>query len=233
MSIIGDSEAVPDVGEFGITAFTTTRTVGTFGVLSSDPVNEVMGRWARLRHELQEFAPRFATSGQVHGNHILTHDGTWRGWLRGEDADGHFVPARGTAVAITVADCVPVFVAHPRGAVQALHAGWRGTAARILEHGLCAMKKAGFDVAEARVHMGPSICGRCYEVGPDVYAQLTGRDPGTPAAIDLRALLADQARAAGASHISISSACTRCNNDRFYSHRAGDPGRQLGVIVAS
>lgn len=232
MSIISESEIVPDVAEWGVTAFTTTRAAGTFGMLSADPVRDVVGRWATLRREIHDFAPRFATAGQVHGNRILTHAGGWRGWLRGEDADGHFVPERGTAVAVTVADCVPIFIAHPRGAVLALHSGWRGTVARILDSGLAQLKRAGFAVDEARIHLGPAICGRCYEVSPDVYTQLTGRNPGKATPIDLRALLADHARAAGARHITVSDQCTRCNNDRFYSHRAGDVGRQLGVIVA-
>jgi copper oxidase (laccase) domain-containing protein len=50
--------------------------------------------------------------------------------------------------------------------------------------------------------------------------------------VDLRALIADHARAAGVTRISVSALCTRCDNDRFFSHRAGDAGRQLGVIVA-
>lgn len=232
LRIIDASEAVPDVAELGVTAFTTTRAVGTFGVNGDEPAREVMGRWASLRTELHAFAPRMATAGQVHGTRILVHDGRWRGWLRGEDADGHLAPARGTALAVTIADCVPVFVAHPSGAAMALHSGWRGTAARILEHGLAELARSGFAIADARIHLGPAICGRCYEVSPDVCRQLTGRDPGKPTPVDLRALLADQARAAGARRITISDQCTRHNNDRFFSHRAGDTGRQLGVIVA-
>lgn len=232
MSIIGESEPVPDVADLGVTAFTTTRAIGTFGVNSGEPARDVMGRWAALRGELHKLAPRLATAGQVHGSRILVHDGTWRGWLRGEDADGHFAPARGTAMAVTVADCVPVFIAHPRGAAMALHSGWRGTAARILVHALADLEGAGFSVGEARIHLGPAICGRCYEVSAGVYTQLTGRDPGKPTPVDLRAILADQARAGGVRHITVSELCTRCNNDRFFSHRAGDSGRQLGVIVA-
>lgn len=232
MGIVDDSELVPDVADLGVTAFTTTRAVGSFGMMTADPVSEVMGRWAALRRELHAFAPRLATAGQVHGKRVLVHDGAWRGWLRGEEADGHFVPVRGTAVAVTVADCVPVFIAHPGGAVLAIHSGWRGTAARILEVGLAELKGAGNSLAEARIHLGPAICGKCYEVSADVYRQLTGRDPGKPTPVDLRALLADQARAAGAKRITVSDQCTRCNNNRFFSHRAGDVGRQLGVIVA-
>jgi polyphenol oxidase len=231
-NIIGQSEPVPDVADFGVVAFTTTRAVGTFGVNADEPVRDVMGRWAQLRRELQGLGPRMATAGQVHGARILVHDGTWRGWLRGEEADGHFSRERGTALAVTIADCVPVFIAHPSGAAMVLHSGWRGTAARILAHGLAEMRQAGLSVADTRIHFGPAICGRCYEVSADVHAQLTGRDPGKPTPVDLRGILADQARAVGAKHITTSAMCTRCNNDRFFSHRAGDLGRQIGVIIA-
>jgi YfiH family protein len=232
VAIIDDSELVPDVADLGITAFTTTRQVGTFGVMGAEPVSEVMGRWASLRRELLAMVPRMATAGQVHGARVLVHDGDWRGWLRGDDADGHYSPRRGTAMAVTVADCVPVFIAHPSGAAQVLHSGWRGTVARILDAGLTALADGGHALAEARVHLGPAICGKCYEVSPEVFAKLTGRDPGKPTPVDLRAIIADQARARGVTRITTSPLCTRCDNDRFYSHRAGDHGRQLGVIVA-
>jgi YfiH family protein len=232
VAIIDDSELVPDVADLGITAFTTTRQVGTFGVMGAEPVSEVMGRWASLRRELLAMVPRMATAGQVHGARVLVHDGDWRGWLRGDDADGHYSPRRGTAMAVTVADCVPVFIAHPSGAAQVLHSGWRGTVARILDAGLTALADGGHALAEARVHLGPAICGKCYEVSPEVFAKLTGRDPGKPTPVDLRAIIADQARARGVTRFTTSPHCTRCDNDRFYSHRAGDHGRQLGVIVA-
>jgi YfiH family protein len=232
VSILDDSEPIADFAELGIMAFTTTRQIGTFGMMGPEPVSEVMGRWAALRRELYETSPRLATGGQVHGNHVLAHEGHWDGWLRGGEADGHFAPRRGTAMAVTVADCVPVFVAHPSGATQVLHSGWRGTAANILKVGLTLMKAAGHPVREARVHLGPAICGKCYEVSPDVYEQLTGRNPGKPTPVDLRAILAAQAREFGVERVTTSPLCTRCNNDRFYSHRAGDRGRQLGVIVA-
>jgi copper oxidase (laccase) domain-containing protein len=51
--------------------------------------------------------------------------------------------------------------------------------------------------------------------------------------VDLRALIAVHARQAGVRDVSISTWCTRHDNARFFSHRAGDAGRQLGVMVAS
>jgi hypothetical protein len=85
---------------------------------------------------------------------------------------------------------------------------------------------------DLRVHFGPSICGKCYEVGRDVYYAVSGRSIEDRAPLDLRAELAGKAAAAGVRGISISEYCTRCNNDLFFSHRAGDDGRQFAFILA-
>jgi YfiH family protein len=225
-------EVVDDFASFGIHAFTTTRAAGTYGMNGPEPVSEVMARWYALVDEVRAVAPRFATARQVHGNRVVVHSTTWEGWLRVADADGHAAPERGIAAAIAIADCVPVFLVHPSGATALLHAGWRGVAARILDHGVSALEHRGFVASELRLHLGPAICGKCYEVSPDVYRQLTGKGTNVPDAVDLRALLADRARALGVRHVTTSPSCTRCDNDRFFSHRAGDTGRQIAVLVA-
>ena len=234
MSVVAESEIVDELTPFGIRAFTTTRHTGSFGLAGAEPVREVMARWARLREDLRAGGPRLATAMQVHGARVVVHGSDWEGWLRVDGADGHVAPTRGTAVAVTIADCVPVFLAHPAGGIALLHSGWRGTAARIVEHGIAALAHRGMPASELRLHLGPAICGACYEVGPDVAAALAGAAgaPSTPAHVDLRTLIADQARSAGVRHISISALCTRCDNDRLFSHRAGDEGRQLAVMIA-
>ena len=226
-----DREVVDDFAAFGIRAFTTTRAAGTFGMNGPEPVSEVMTRWYALVDELHPVAPRFATARQVHGARVVVHSPDWDGWLRVAEADGHAALARGTAAAVSIADCVPIFLAHPAGATALLHSGWRGTAARILDAGVTTLAQRGFVASELRVHLGPAICGTCYEVSPDVYRQLTGKEVRAPATVDLRALLAARARELGVRHISVSPWCTRCHNDRFFSHRAGDTGRQIGVIL--
>ena len=226
-------EIVEHFADFGITAFTTGRAAGSFGMQTDEPVRMVTARWGALRSLLGGPAVRLATSFQVHGNTVLRHRGDWQGFLRGPEADGHLAAERGTAMAVTVADCVPVFLAHPSGACAALHSGWRGTVARITEVAIAQFRALGLLAADLRLHCGPAICGRCYQVSADVAAQLTGRDPGGATTVDLRACIADHARAVGVSAISISPLCTRCDNDRFFSHRAGDAGRQLGVVMAS
>jgi copper oxidase (laccase) domain-containing protein len=132
---------------------------------------------------------------------------------------------------VTIADCVPVFLAHPSGAAAVLHSGWRGTAAGITVLAIRRFASSGLAPSDLRVHCGPAICGRCYQVSADVFGQLTGRDPGRPTTVDLRALIVDHARAAGVVELSVSALCTRCDNGRFYSHRAGDAGRQIGVVA--
>jgi YfiH family protein len=225
-------EVVDDFAAFGIRAFTTTRSAGTYGTNGPEPVSQVMERWYALIDELRPLAPRFATARQVHGTRVVVHAGDWEGWLRVADADGHAAPGRGTAAAVSIADCVPVFIAHPSGATTLLHSGWRGTTARILDEGVAVLGRRGFAASELRMHLGPSICGKCYEVSPDVYHQLTSKNVSKPTTVDLRALLADRARSLGVRHITISPCCTRCHNERFFSHRAGDSGRQLSVLFA-
>jgi hypothetical protein len=136
------------------------------------------------------------------------------------------------AAAVTVADCVPVFIVHPSGAGALLHSGWRGTVAGISERAVQWFGERGFGPSALRVHLGPAICGACYEVSPDVYAALTGSTVETPTPVDLRANIADRLRRVGVREVAISEWCTRCSNDRLFSHRAGDAGRQLGVLIA-
>ena len=224
-------EPIDDFRDFGIDAFTTTRDTGSFGTGTDETVAEVMGRWEALSRFVAESAPRFATARQVHGKRVITHSTDWSGWLRSDAADGHIAPRRGIGLAVTVADCVPVFIGHPSGAAALLHAGWRGTAAGILDVALRDLRGAGLAAGDLRVHLGPSICGSCYEVSPTVYQTLTGRTVDSPTSVDLRQVLAHQARREGVRQISLSPFCTLCHQGRFFSHRGGDPGRQLGVLI--
>jgi len=223
-------EAVPEFAELGILAFTTTRAAGTFGLSGADPVGEVMGRWTTLLAEIG--ARGICVAPQVHGDTVLAHANPWDGFLRTRPADGHATQERGLALAVTIADCAPVFLAHPSGAVAIAHSGWRGTEARIIHQAIRVLGRAGLAPDELRVHIGPAICGRCYEVSADVRARLTGEASNRPGNVDIRSLIAEQATEAGVGHVSVSSSCTRCDNESFFSHRAGDGGRQIAVIVA-
>jgi len=218
----------------GVHALISTRAAGDLALAGTAPVRDVLARWDALRAALgaSGVESRFATSMQVHGSRVLVHLPGWAGWLRAAEADGHVAMERGTGLGVTVADCVPVFLAHPSGAVAMVHAGWRGTAAGILPAAIAVLQSRHLAAADLRLHLGPAICGRCYQVGPDVYAQLRGSTPDGPRNVDLRQILAEQARAAGARSITIDDSCTLCDNARYFSHRGGDAGRQVAAILA-
>jgi YfiH family protein len=224
-------EEVAELAGFGIRAFTTTRDAGTFSLSGPDPVGEVMTRWTHLQDELSPYARRTVIGRQVHGSTVITHRGGWEGLLRTGEADGHLAAERGIILAVSIADCVPIFIAHESGIVALLHSGWRGTVGRIIDSGVKAYSRLGIAPDELTVHLGPSICGRCYEVSADVREQLTGQPATREGNVDLRSLIAEHARELGVSRISVSADCTKCDNDRYFSHRAGDTGRQIAVIV--
>jgi polyphenol oxidase len=229
--VLSGAELVEPFRALGVTAFTTGRAAGSFGTQSDEPVREVMARWSALRARLGGTGSRLASATQVHGRRIVEHVDGWSGWLRVDEADGHLTTVRGTAMAVTVADCVPVFIVHPAGAAAIVHSGWRGTEARITVAAIRRLAELGFPPSELLLHCGPAICGRCYEVSADVASRLTGLPAQDPQRVDLRALIAEHADSEGVRRISVSEQCTRCDNDRFYSHRAGDAGRQLGVLL--
>ncbi len=212
--------------------FTTARQAGSFGLGTQEAVAAVTARWTTLADGLEvRGVHRLATAYQVHGATIATHGAGWNGVLRMRGVDGHVTNVPGTALAVTVADCTPVFIAHPAGAIAALHAGWRGTASRILDAGLDALAGLGYAPEECSVHFGPAICGKCYEVGPEVLTAVHSRPVARHGLLDVRAVLATQAYARGVTSLSSTALCTRCDNGKLFSHRAGDDGRQLGVIV--
>ncbi len=227
--------AIDAFHDWGIRALLTTRAAGTFATASDEPAASVLGRWDALMSHLfvEATGVRLATARQVHGANVLVHEQGWRGWLRGPDADGHVAPERGTALAVSVADCVPVFVAHPAGATALLHSGWRGTEANILARAVQLLGERRLAASELRIVLGPAICGACYEVSPDVYARITGHRVPAPRTVDLRQVISDQAHALGVRDVRADPRCTRCDNEQFFSHRAGDAGRQVGVMVAS
>jgi YfiH family protein len=171
---------------------------------------------------------------QVHQAEVRSHGPSRSGLRLVDPCDGHATSQADILLTVSVADCVPIFVLEPESrTVAALHAGWRGTAAGVLEHGLeVVMGSAGADASSLHVHLGPSICGSCYEVGPEVFAALGQSVPRGARPIDLRGVLAHRALAAGIDphRLTVSSHCTRCTESGLFSHRGGDLGRQVGYI---
>jgi YfiH family protein len=219
---------------YGLVAGVTSRQGGfDLGLTSRDPAG-AEERWQSLR---TAFSPSFSTivvSRQVHGT-ALARAGARADGLRILDGfDGHVTLEPGVLLAVTVADCVPVYLAEPAsGAVALIHAGWRGVAAGILERGLAeleAVSKA--PAADIVMHCGVAICGECYEVGPEVAEAVLGSRPNGPDRLDLRAALAERAWGLGLRTITVSPHCTAHGRDAFFSHRGsgGMDGRMAAYL---
>ncbi|HXI21803.1 MAG TPA: polyphenol oxidase family protein [Gemmatimonadales bacterium] len=202
------------------------------GLWTEAPVGEVMTRWRALRRMEPGF--RGTVLGhQVHGARVVWHQ-KGEGWLQLEGVDGHATAAPGLLLTVTVADCIPVYLADPvRRIIALLHSGWRGTAAGILAAGIQRMVGAGSVVGDVVMHCGVGICGECYEVGHEVMdgCGLSASGAG-PWHADLRAVLARQAGDLGIGATSTSHWCSMHDYPTFFSHRAsgGRDGRMVAFL---
>jgi len=205
---------------------------GDFRLFDAEGRLEGNPNWLELARGLGFTGVRHAR--QMHGKDILLHREPGTGLFLGTDADGHVTSATGILMGVTVADCVPVFLVDPRRrAVALLHAGWRGVVAGVLEEGISLLREElRADKEDILMHLGPAICGTCYEVGPEVHAALDLPRPEGPVPVDLRGVLTERAVGLGLlrSHITRSSFCTRCNGSPFFSHRAGEAARQVAFL---
>jgi hypothetical protein len=92
-------------------------------------------------------------------------------------ADASVTKTEGLLLAVQTADCVPILLVDPKNrAVAAVHAGWRGTLARIVEKAIGRMQmQFGSHAADLLAAIGPAIGGCCYEVGTEVAAAFSGQ----------------------------------------------------------
>lgn len=149
------------------------------------------------------------------------------------------------ALVVFTADCTPILLYDPvTGAVGAVHAGWRGTAAAIAGKTVAAMaREFGSDPADIRAAIGPNIGFCCFETGSDVPDAMRAafgeaaepfiRAKGDKYYVNLKEINALVLRSAGVRHIDISTDCTACQHNRYWSHRVtkGLRGSQGAVIV--
>ncbi|MEM9807248.1 MAG: peptidoglycan editing factor PgeF [Cyanobacteria bacterium P01_D01_bin.56] len=88
-------------------------------------------------------------------------------------ADGCFSDSPGQATWVCTADCTPALIADQRtGQVAAAHAGWRGTAQKIVLMAISKLQAQGSHLSDLRVLLGPAIAGEVYQVGEDVAAEI-------------------------------------------------------------
>jgi len=161
------------------------------------------------------------------------------------ECDGLVTNTPGVALAVFTADCTPVLFYDPvTGAVGAVHAGWRGTAAGIAAKAVETMARAfGSRPGDIRAAIGPNIGLCCFETDGDVPEAMRAAlgEAATPYIfscgekykVDLKGINALWLRRAGVENIKIATECTVCQAHRFWSHRVtkGQRGSQGAVIV--
>jgi hypothetical protein len=217
--------------------------------------------WARVAAMVGVGADRLARVHQVHGRDVdvLRREDRWPGGTGTRPAADILVSDDpGVALAVQVADCIPLLVADPEtGAAAAAHAGWRGIAGDVPGATVRALaKEFGARPPHLVAAAGPSIGPCCYEVGPEVREALAaaggaahgaGRwlspsgltPPGLRprpghAMLDLWQALEDQLVAAGVApgNIHVARLCTACHPREYWSYRrdGAGTGRLAGVI---
>jgi polyphenol oxidase len=205
------------------------------GLSGAQPVGRVLDRWRSLLAMMEMSTAVHAR--QVHQADLWIHrEAGSPGILVMDGVDGHVTDRACVLLSVGIADCAPVSIVDPERRVVALvHAGWRGTAAGIVERGINRIVESWQSAPERLwLHCGPAICGACYEVGPEVHAAIHPDRPvpSTNTPIDVRAAIVERALGIGlpATQITISAHCTRCGDRDFFSHRGGDKARQMGVL---
>ena len=170
-----------------------------------------------------------ASLQQIHSATVFTADriGT------AGDGDALITKHRLIPISVRTADCYPILLADiHHHAVAAIHAGWRGTAGKIVLHALEGMHtEFGTRAADIRAAIGTGIGVCCYEVGPEVASQFGLSGAGR---IDLAEANRSQLLSAGVEnrYIDILGNCTRCNSGQFHSFRRDkeQAGRMISFI---
>jgi YfiH family protein len=154
-------------------------------------------------------------------------------------ADAAFTRQPGRVCAILAADCLPILLAAASGGVvAAVHAGWRGLAAGVIEAAVGALDT---EPEQLIAWLGPAIGPEHFEVGAEVREALLRADPQGGAAFvtnargrfmaDLPQLAHRRLSALGLTRIYGSAECTHSRPDRYFSHRRdGKCGRQATLI---
>lgn len=197
-----------------------------------------------LASEWERLKPRWR---QVHG--VAWSEVSGEGRECGE-VDALFCSVPGQPIAVVTADCVPILLARNDGsAVAAVHAGWRGTRARILSRLWDAWAARGEDPSNWVAAIGPAIGPCCYEVSEELalefqrefrWANKTPVVP-RPRILDLPAANAQELDRVGVARVELMRACTRCSlaegaqgRALFHSYRREGGGtRQYSMIAAA
>ena len=219
------------------------------GMHRGDSPENVAENYRRLAAAIGFSPEKLVLANQTHSDvvRVVTEDDCL-GSLSHRDypeCDGLVTNTPGIALMVFSADCTPILLHDPvTGAVGAVHAGWRGTASGIVKKAVAAMVSAfGCKPENISAAIGPNIGMCCFETDADVPEAMVsalGEDAkpfmiarGSKFHVDLKQMNALWLRRSGVTNIEISTHCTACNPDLFWSHRVtkGERGSQGAVIL--
>lgn len=171
---------------------------------------------------------------QRHGKHIISLDSA----RPNRAADGAITTRTGRVCAVLTADCAPVLLCNRAGSkIAAIHAGWRGIAAGIIENAL----RHFAEKDRVMLWIGPCIGPLHYEVGRDVYSACIRHSRPLAAAFtpksrakwhcDLAGLVQIIAQNNGVESVHICELCTFANEAWFYSHRRDGPSGRMASLI--
>lgn len=167
---------------------------------------------------------------QVHGDSVaLIQNST----IDTPTADALLTQERGIALAVMVADCIPLLLANA-GAVAAVHVGRRGLLSGVAIKTLKQLR--ALDSSPVTAIIGPSICGSCYEVSQEIFNEVTDQYPASSARTSSGGFSLDLAKALTLELIDNGvtvideSRCTVENDSLFSYRRDGKTGRQVGIV---
>ena len=188
------------------------------------------------------------TAKQVHGARVLEdvvpHPDSPLTSVCG-DADALWTSIPGAAVAVRVADCVPILVVDPVARrVAAVHSGWRGAELKIAARAVKALEARGSSASRLLAAIGPSIRACCYAVSSALAARFAAKFGGQVLRssagrqhLDLARAVHDTLRESGVreGNIDLLDDCTSCLPKDYFSHRRdeGVTGRQMAFVVCS
>ncbi|MGY6410424.1 MAG: peptidoglycan editing factor PgeF [Alkalilacustris sp.] len=210
---------------------------------SSDQSAVVDINRARVAAAMGVAPAALVTLHQVHSADVVTLDVPPAERPR---ADAMVTATPGLALAVLTADCQPVLLAdRSAGVIGAVHAGWRGALAGVLEATVDAMARLGAAPEQIVAVIGPTISQRAYEVGPELLEAFMAEDPdnarfftqgrGDRLLFDLPGFGLSRLRAAGVGRAEWTRHCTYSDADNFYSYRRATHGGEAdyGRLIAA
>lgn len=212
----------------------STLELGSVGLTNAPDRDVVLASRRRFAEAVGVDPESITTVGAVHGAGV-SRVAAPRFVV--EDRDALVTDQPGIALFATFADCYPVLLWDPEHhAVGLVHAGWRGTEARVAVHAIQAMRKEfGTDPGRLRAAIGPGICGRCYEVGEEVASRFEARfwtrASDSKFLLDLAAANRAQLEESGVQDVQVMGLCTK-ETDYLASHRRAPDGTRCGAIIA-